>query len=109
MRHIFLNALSTVHHPVLLVMMLMSFVLVRIVLCCDCCFTLTSVHSSTYSNCTDGDIKLLNGSTEYEGRVEICINKAWGTITYFYGTSNEAQTVCNQLGYTAPGTEKEIM
>uniref|UniRef100_A0A1X7U210 SRCR domain-containing protein n=1 Tax=Amphimedon queenslandica TaxID=400682 RepID=A0A1X7U210_AMPQE len=64
------------------------------------------VHSSTYSNCTDGDIKLLNGSTEYEGRVEICINKAWGTITYFYGTSNEAQTVCNQLGYTAPGARR---
>ena len=64
---------------------------------------LSEVQSSSYSNCTDGDIRLVDGSTNYEGRVEICINKAWGTITNFYGSYNEAQTVCNQLGYNATG------
>ena len=43
----------------------------------------------------------------YEGRVEICINKAWGTITYFSG-SRVAQTVCNQLGYSGQGKTKII-
>ncbi|XP_019853225.1 PREDICTED: deleted in malignant brain tumors 1 protein [Amphimedon queenslandica] len=57
---------------------------------------------STYSNCTDGDIRLVGGSTEYEGRVEVCLNNAWGTV---YSSSREyfAQTVCNALGFTSPG------
>ncbi|XP_019849591.1 PREDICTED: deleted in malignant brain tumors 1 protein-like [Amphimedon queenslandica] len=68
-----------------------------------------SVQGSTYSNCTDGDIKLLDGRTNREGRVEICINKAWGAITNFSGPYNyEAQTVCNQLGFTAPGAIKLV-
>ena len=65
-----------------------------------------SVQGSTYSNCTDGDIRLLNGSTKYEGRVEICINNAWGTITHW--DSNTAQTVCNQLGYTGSGKYETV-
>ena len=69
----------------------------------------SKVQSSSYSNCTDGDIRLVDGSTNYEGRVEICINKAWGTITYFYGSYNEAQTVCNQLGYSATGKSNEVV
>ena len=67
------------------------------------------VQSSSYSNCTDGDVRLVDGSTNYEGRVEICISKAWGTITYFSGFYNEAQTVCNQLGYNATGKSNEVV
>ena len=61
-------------------------------------------HNSSYSNCSDGDLKLVGGSTEYEGTVLICINKAWGTVCddYYYYTSN-AQVVCNALGYSTPG------
>ena len=61
------------------------------------------VHESTYSNCTDGQVRLFGGSTDYEGTVEICINNAWGTISDYGWGYEEAQTVCNALGYTAPG------
>ena len=37
---------------------------------------LNLVHGSTYSNCTDGHVRLFGGSTDYEGTVEICINNA---------------------------------
>ena len=61
------------------------------------------VHGSVYANCTDGQVRLFGGTTEYEGTVEVCVNNAWGTISgYWYG-HEEAQTVCNSLGYTAPG------
>ena len=61
-------------------------------------------HGSVYANCTDGQVRLFGGTTEYEGTVEVCLNNAWGTISgvYWYG-HEEAQTVCNSLGYTAPG------
>ena len=89
----------------LLEMMLMSYVLV------SNNYIYTYVHSvlnlvygSTYSNCSDGQIRLFGGSTDYEGTVEICINNAWGTISDYEWGYEEAQTVCNALGYTAPGT-----
>ena len=60
------------------------------------------VHGSSYSNCTDGQVKLFGGSTDYEGTVEVCLNHAWGTIAYrIYGYT--AQVICNALGYKTPG------
>lgn len=63
------------------------------------------VHGSTYSNCTDGQVRLFGGTTEYEGTVEVCNNNAWGTFSGYatYYGSYTAQTICNTLGYTAPG------
>uniref|UniRef100_A0A1X7ULL6 Deleted in malignant brain tumors 1 protein n=1 Tax=Amphimedon queenslandica TaxID=400682 RepID=A0A1X7ULL6_AMPQE len=61
------------------------------------------VHGSQYSNCTDGQIKLVGGATEYEGTVHMCLNNAWGTVCDRYGFGyEEAQTVCNALGHTTP-------
>ena len=91
-------------------MMPMSYVLVSN----DYIFTyvlyiLNLVYGSTYSNCTDGQIRLFGGSTDYEGTVEICINNAWGTISNYGWRYEEAQTVCNALGYTAPGMKQECI
>ena len=68
------------------------------------------------SNCKDGDVRLEDGQTKYEGRVEICINKAWGTVcthqpqfNYFYFTTSrywnsvQANVVCRQLGHMELG------
>ena len=61
------------------------------------------VPVSTYSNCTDGDVRLVDGSTPYEGRVEICINHAWGTVCDRSWSTADANVVCKQLGYQARG------
>ena len=67
-----------------------------------------SVPTSTYSNCTDGDVRLVNGLNPLEGRVEICINHAWGTICdSSWGTAN-ANVVCKQLGHQARGESCHI-
>ena len=60
------------------------------------------VHGSSYSNCTDGQVRLFGGSTDYEGTVEVCLNHAWGTIAY-YISGYTAQVICNALGYKTPG------
>ena len=93
----------------LLEMMLMSYVLVsNNYIYTYVHYVLNIVHGSTYSNCTDGQVRLFGGSTDYEGTVEICINNAWGTISHYGWGYKEAQTVCNALGYTAPGIKSGV-
>jgi len=33
-------------------------------------------------NCTYGDVRLVGGSNQYEGRVEVCINDQWDPDQY---------------------------
>ena len=49
--------------------------------------------------CEEGDIRLQGGSSELEGRVEICINETWSTICDNGWSINDANVVCQQLGF----------
>ena len=48
-------------------------------------------------------MRLVDGSTPYEGRVEICINHAWGTVCDRSWSTADADIVCKQLGYQSRG------
>ena len=54
-------------------------------------------------DCSDGELRRQNGSSVREGRVEICVNRAWGTIcNHNYGIT-DAQTICSQLTFAREG------
>ena len=53
--------------------------------------------------CQNGDIRLVNGTTAFEGRVEICWNETWGTICDGFWSGFDAQVACGQLGYSRNG------
>ena len=63
-------------------------------------FIIIALH---YVGCNDGDVRLVNGSTAMEGRVEVCINNTYGTVCDDFFDSTEATIVCSQQGLTSGG------
>ena len=59
-----------------------------------------------YLECIQGDVRLVNGSSQTEGRVELCKNNTWGTVCDHSWGFDEAEVVCRQLGYSTAGMKR---
>ena len=61
------------------------------------CYYFT-IYTGSSVTCNDGDIRLVNGSTEYDGLLEVCYLNQWGTICGDFFGDLDAQVACRQLG-----------
>ena len=53
--------------------------------------------------CTDGRVRLVDGPTATEGRVEVCQGGRWGTICNDHWTVEDTDVVCGELGLLSTG------
>ena len=58
---------------------------------------------TTSDNCTEKSLRLVNGLTKYEGRVEVCYEGIWRLICPSAWGAIDARIVCNQLHYSTVG------
>lgn len=53
-----------------------------------------------FSECSNGDLRLVGGSASTEGILEICLNNSYGAICDDFWDVQDARVACFRLGFT---------
>ena len=53
--------------------------------------------------CFDGVVRLVDGSDNLEGRVEVCVDGFWSSVCDQSWSTNDATVACKQLGFSSIG------
>ena len=58
------------------------------------------------TNCAEGEVRLMGGAFETEGRVEVCHNGIWGSICSTGFDATDAHVVCKEVGIGPSGMKR---
>ena len=64
---------------------------------CVMCFGIFSLNA--VARCRNGDLWLVDGTSDREGRLEMCYNYQWGTVCDDYWTQSSTNVACRELGF----------
>ena len=67
------------------------------------CYFLLKPDIVDGGTCEYGELRLVGGTSDREGRVEICIGGLWGTICDDNYDRLDATVICRQLGFNTAG------
>ena len=59
------------------------------------------------AECEDGSLRLVDGNSPHDGRLEVCQVRVWGTICTHMWDRNDGMIACRQLGINATGMEHD--
>ena len=59
--------------------------------------------TTSYANCSNGEVRLMGGANATLGVVQVCMNNAWGSVCRNGFGFNDATVVCRQLGFPTTG------
>ena len=62
-------------------------------------YIINYAESRTSESVTEGSIRLANGSTRHEGRLEVFTLGHWATVCSGYFSLGQATVACRQLGF----------
>ncbi len=68
-----------------------------------------SLARCLYIGCPEGGIRLIQGITALEGRVEICHSNRWGTVCDNGWERSDTKVACRQLGLSSAGRKEKIL
>ena len=54
---------------------------------------------SPKASCSNGDLYLVDGLSEYEGRLEVCYNDTWGTVCDEGWVQSASEVACRQMDF----------
>ena len=67
-----------------------------------------SAGTTAAGNCSDGSLRLKSGTSALNGRVELCLNNAWGTICDLGFSTDAATVICRQLGFANTSKQEGV-
>ena len=59
--------------------------------------------------CAYGELRLIGGTNELEGRLEVCIDGQFGSICDDFWSVADANTACLQMGFAGVGKHTQII
>ena len=71
----------------------------------------TYTHTLTHTPaqpCTNGALRLADGTDKYSGRLEVCNGGQWGTVCGKDVSNDLATTACGLLGFGTKGKEEKL-